>query len=123
MGSDKLRFAYWYAKWYLRQHELQDHKGKVTKKRRDVKLTDDTLKQMIDFHKQLVEKGVPKFAISTYEQFKIIKVNGQLREILPQFRTMDGTHNLWIVKPSYTARGLGIYCTRAMKDIIPDKKP
>ena len=30
---------------------------------------------MIEYHKQLVDKGVPKFGISTYEQFKILKIS------------------------------------------------
>jgi hypothetical protein len=35
---------------------------------------------------------------------------------------MDGTNNIWIVKPSYNARGVGIYCTRQLRDILKDKE-
>jgi hypothetical protein len=30
---------------------------------------------------------------------------------------VDGTKNIWIVKPSYNARGFGIYLTDSLKDI------
>jgi hypothetical protein len=35
---------------------------------------------------------------------------------------IDGSKNLWIVKPSYNARGVGIYCSREMQEILPDSK-
>jgi len=66
---------------------------------------------MMEYHRQLVDKGVPKFGISTYEQFKIVRISQKLNEILPQFRTIDGCQNIWIVKPSYTSCGWGIYLT------------
>jgi tubulin monoglycylase TTLL3/8 len=68
-----------------------------------------------------VEKGVPKFGISTYEQFQLVKVFFKLKQILPQFQ-IDGSHNLWIVKPSYTSCGFGIYCSRTLSTILPDIK-
>jgi len=48
--------------------------GKRAKTQRDVKLTDEILKTMISYHERLVQKGIPEFGISTYEQFKIVKV-------------------------------------------------
>ena len=88
-----------------------------------MKLTDEILKNCITYHERLIVKGIPEFGISTYEQFKIVKVYFQLREIMPQFATIDGVNNLWIVKPSYTARGMGIHCERKLSNIIPDSRP
>jgi hypothetical protein len=42
--------------------------------------------------------------------------------VFPQFNSIDGKHNLWIVKPSYNARGFGIFCSRDINDIMPDMK-
>ena len=39
---------------------------------------------------------------------------------MPQYRQIDGTRNIWIVKPSYNARSLGIYCTRQLREILRD---
>ena len=88
-------------------------------KQSSVKITNDLIPKLIQFHNQLVEKGLPNFGISTYEQFQLVKVFFKLKQILPQF-TIDGSHNLWIVKPSYTSCGFGIYCSRNLSTILPD---
>lgn len=36
----------------------------------------------------------------------------------PQYRTVNGTNNVWICKPCYNARGLGIFCFNKKADII-----
>ena len=42
---------------------------------------------------------------------------------MPQYEFIDGLANVWVVKPSFNARGLGVYCTNKMRDIIqPGKK-
>jgi hypothetical protein len=33
---------------------------------------------------------------------------------------VDGTQNVWVVKPSYSSRGLGIFCTNKFKDIVAE---
>ena len=40
----------------------------------------------------------------------------QLERRLVQYRSIDGTHNVWISKPSYNARGVGIYCFDRMNE-------
>lgn len=42
--------------------------------------------------------------IRVYESMKRCKV----------VKETDGVHNLWIVKPSYNARGFGIFCSRSI---------
>ena len=63
---------------------------------------------------------MPAKGFASYEQFKIVRLHLTLEKLLPQYRQIDGTHNIWIVKPSYNARGHGIYCTRQLKDILRD---
>ena len=29
---------------------------------------------------------------------------------------MDGTHNVWIIKPGYNARGIGVHCFNTLKE-------
>ena len=41
-----------------------------------------------------------------------------LSQEIIQYRDIDGVANVWIVKPSYNARGIGIYCTRSLQAII-----
>ena len=74
-------------------------------------MTNETINLLVEFHKRLIEKGVPNIGISTYEQFQMLKINKQLEEFIPQYKAIDGSHNIWIVKPSYNARGVGIYCS------------
>lgn len=42
----------------------------------------------------------------------------ELNKILPQYKNIDGVSNVWVVKPSYNSRGLGIYLAKNIKDII-----
>ena len=44
-----------------------------------------------------------------YLIYKIHKYHELLKKSLPQY-SMDGSNNVWIVKPCYNARGFGIYC-------------
>ena len=78
------------------------------------------IQSMVKFQSLLIEHGIPKAGFTTYEQFKIVKLHQTLERLLPQYRQIDGTHNIWIVKPSYNARGHGIYCTRQLREILVD---
>ena len=62
----------------------------------------------------MVDNGMPKEEFSTYEQFKIVRVHRKFLDLLPQYRQIDGIRNIWIVKPSYNARGVGIYCANKL---------
>lgn len=45
---------------------------------------EDQLPQLMEYHKNLVEKGVaPGLELSTYEQFKLIKVYRDLQDFFP----------------------------------------
>ena len=48
----------------------------------------------------------------------ILKCHFELLKLVPQYATIDGTKNVWIVKPSFNSRGHGIYLTNNLKDII-----
>lgn len=45
-------------------------------------------------------------------------MNRKLCKLYPQYAVIDGLANVWVVKPSYNARGVGVYCTNKIKDII-----
>ncbi len=58
-----------------------------------------------------------------YLIYKICKYHRLLKETFPQYAT-DGVRNIWIVKPSYNARGFGIYLIDSMKEILANgRKP
>ena len=46
---------------------------------------------------------------SLYLMYRVAKCHDQMKKNIAQYQ-MDGTHNVWIVKPCYNARGFGIYC-------------
>lgn len=33
-----------------------------------------------------------------------------MKSKFPQYKSIDGLNNVWISKPSYNARGVGIFC-------------
>jgi hypothetical protein len=71
LGLDELRYAYTYAKTLLDQRvEISSNiKVKSQSLYKPAKLTHDIVALLVEFHKRLIEKGIPKFGISTYEQF------------------------------------------------------
>ena len=36
----------------------------------------------------------------------------------PQYSQIDGSDNIWICKPSFTARGVGIFCFRSLSELF-----
>lgn len=52
--------------------------------------------------------------------FITIKLSKKLEKNLPQYgsKSVDGSKNVWICKPAYNARGLGIFCFNNKSDII-----
>lgn len=40
----------------------------------------------------------------------------KLKRNLRQYKEIDGDNNVWISKPSYNARGVGIFCFDQLKD-------
>lgn len=36
----------------------------------------------------------------------------------PQYNYVNGSHNVWICKPCYNARGLGIFCFNEKSEIV-----
>lgn len=54
--------------------------------------------------------------------YRIYKYHLLSKSIFPQY-SIDGSKNIWIVKPSYNARGFGIHCIDNPSDVIlPGKK-
>lgn len=73
---------------------------------------------MIDFSQALWEGGIPSEKFPLYEQVKTLALDRKLARIMPQYGLIDGVANVWVVKPSFNARGLGVYCSNKIKDII-----
>eukprot|EP00826_Nyctotherus_ovalis_P021116 TRINITY_DN1674_c0_g6_i1.p1 TRINITY_DN1674_c0_g6~~TRINITY_DN1674_c0_g6_i1.p1 ORF type:complete len:160 (-),score=26.45 TRINITY_DN1674_c0_g6_i1:113-592(-) len=45
----------------------------------------------------------------------MIKTVGDLQRRFPQIR-IDGEENIWIVKPSFSSRGIGVHCLKTLKE-------
>jgi len=72
-------------------------------------------KALIEFHNILIDEPQTLFNLAgeeTYFKIKLIRLHESLSRVMPQYNNIDGVRNVWIVKPSYNARGLGIYCAR-----------
>ena len=50
-------------------------------------------------------------------QYQALKLHQELFKVYPQYH-IDGKENIWISKPSYNARGVGIYIINSLKDVI-----
>jgi len=55
---------------------------------------------------------------SFYLMFITYKVHKILKRIDFQYGAIDSYHNTWICKPSYNARGIGIFCFNSIKDLF-----
>lgn len=78
---------------------------------------------MVDYSASLMtgEQTISQ-RFSLHDQVKTVVLDLRLSKYLPQYGTIDGTQNIWVVKPSYNARGVGVYCTNKLKDIIQQGK-
>lgn len=56
--------------------------------------------------------------LSLYLVYLTIRMSRLLEKHLPQYSCVNGATNTWICKPSYNARGLGIFCINKRNDII-----
>ena len=54
---------------------------------------------------------------SMFLEHQVIKLHQRLKRVIP-YHKIDGTRNVWISKPSYNARGVGIYCLDSLKDAL-----
>jgi hypothetical protein len=48
------------------------------------------------------------------------KMHKLLKQKVPQYAQIDGDYNIWISKPSYNSRGLGVFCFDQIKDAMPN---
>ena len=56
--------------------------------------------------------------LSSILKMKLLETDQTLRKICAQYDQIDGYHNLWVVKPGYNARGVGIYVADKLKSIV-----
>lgn len=52
---------------------------------------------------------------NAYLEYKVIKVIKQLYKSFPQTK-IEGTENVWIMKPSFSSRGIGVHCINSTKE-------
>lgn len=48
--------------------------------------------------------------------YQAFKIHQTLKSRVNQYRSIDGVGNVWISKPSYNARGVGIFCFDQIKE-------
>ena len=46
------------------------------------------------------------------------KMHKELELKYPQYKSIDGDSNIWINKPSYNARGVGIFCFNNTREVM-----
>ena len=95
---------------------LLDH---IVKQKKTSKINEDIRENLLNFHEKLQQnEQLQNYNISIIEKVRIVRMHRKLLENVPQYYKIDGCQNTWVVKPSYNARGVGIYLTRTLKDII-----
>ena len=87
-------------------------------------LSEEQTNEIIEFYNSSLERGLNNNSchFETYEQVKIVTLHLKLESVLHQYGSIDGQRNIWIVKPSYNARGIGIYCARQLNQIVSESK-
>lgn len=86
----------------------------------DVPITNKENTLLTKFRKLKQSTWAEPKHICVYLMFITIKLSKKLEENLPQYggRSVNGCKNVWICKPSYNARGLGIFCFNNKSEII-----
>jgi len=59
-------------------------------------------------------------APSLYFEYKVVNAIKKYKAKFPQAR-IDGIANIWIMKPGFSSRGIGIHCFRDIKEIRSNK--
>ena len=56
---------------------------------------------------------------NVYVMYQVYKMHKELKtKRYPQYSQIDGSDNIWICKPSFTARGVGIFCFRSLSELF-----
>jgi hypothetical protein len=83
------------------------------------RISEENIIALLQFHEMMLEQDhLDNYNISMLEKVRVVRLHKKLMDFLPQYRTIDGVSNTWVVKPSYNARGVGIYLTKKLKDIM-----
>lgn len=48
-----------------------------------------------------------------------LNVHRNLKQKVTQYKSIDGDFNIWISKPSYNSRGVGVFCFDQLKEVFP----
>lgn len=52
---------------------------------------------------------------NAYLEYKIIQIVKEMKHEFPQTK-MEGVNNVWIMKPSFSSRGIGVFCLNSIKE-------
>ena len=55
---------------------------------------------------------------NVYVMYQAYKMHKEMKAKYPQYGSIDGSDNVWICKPSFTARGVGIFCFRSLGELF-----
>ena len=130
MGNDHLRSAIRFARNQILKRDKLD-RNCPKRKHRPLYIkpfSTQELATLVDYSQSLLDSDLQNLSgpntqrIALYDQVKTVITHEKLMKLLPQYRAIDGCHNVWVVKPSFNARGLGVYCANRMKDIIQANK-
>ena len=95
---------------------LLDH---ILKEKKSNKISEEIRENLLLFHEKMQDsEQLENYNVSIMDKVRIVRMHRKLMEIVPQYQKIDGSQNIWVVKPSYNARGIGIYLTKKLKDII-----
>lgn len=83
------------------------------------RISPEQITKLTEFQLSLKDHQLPGLlCFSTMTKLQLLKTHLKLEKKFNQYRCIDGTQNVWVIKPSYSSRGLGISLTNRMKDII-----
>ena len=111
--NSKVRMAYRFGRDLLSQTSQKTSNKRPIRNKNGIPPGEE--QNLVDFHTAIISKpaGIKQLLTEeTYIKVKLVMLQQKLSRKMVQFRDIDGTSNVWIVKPSYNARGIGIYCTR-----------
>ena len=86
-----------------------------------VKISEESSAKLLEAHQKMINnkfKDVKINSLSYLDKVNCVILHQKLQNYLPQYKSIDGIQNVWVVKPTYSSRGRGIYCTNQLKDII-----
>jgi len=84
-------------------------------------MSEESIFKLLEAHEKMINnkfKDVKIGSLSNLDKVNCVNLHHKIQKHLPQYKSIDGNSNVWVVKPTYSSRGRGIYCTNQLKEII-----